>query len=244
MPLWAQLHDDLSRRLALGVFDASFPGELDLVAEYEVSRHTVREALRRLRERGVLDTTRGRATQVRKQIEQPLGTLYSLFREVETRGMQQTSVTLGQELTADADAAVLLGLAADTVLFRLERLRLADGEPLARDRVWLPGTLAAGLVDVDFSHTALYDELAVRAGVTLTDGSEQISATVPDAPDRELLAVPDGVACLRIQRLGRRAGTAVEVRDTLVRGDRFSLVTDWSSTGSTVAAATRAAAAP
>jgi len=48
-PLWAQLLGDLRRRLDLDEFRTAFPGELALVAEYGVSRHTVREAVRRLR---------------------------------------------------------------------------------------------------------------------------------------------------------------------------------------------------
>ena len=44
-PLWAQLRADLLRRLEEGEFRDVFPGEHDLVAEYQVSRHTVREAL-------------------------------------------------------------------------------------------------------------------------------------------------------------------------------------------------------
>ncbi len=243
MPLWAQLRDDLSRRLTLGEFDIAFPGEHDLVLEYAVSRHTVREALRRLREHGLLDTTRGRATQVRKDIEQPLGALYSLFREVEARGMEQASVVLVQEVTQHPAAAEQLELEAGADLFHLERIRLADGEPLAHDDVWLPAAPGAELLDVDFTHTALYDELATRAGIRLTGGNERISAVVPTLRERNLLAVPDDVACLRIQRTGRLAQTNFEFRVTVVRGDRYSVVADWSSKGYSVAASTQPAAA-
>ena len=58
-PLWAQLVDDLDRRLHRNEFTDEFPGEHELCREYDVSRHTVREALRRLRERGLLDSGRG-----------------------------------------------------------------------------------------------------------------------------------------------------------------------------------------
>lgn len=53
-PLWAQLLRDLRARLAAGEFTDSFPGEFALVGEYGVSRHTVREALRRLRAEGTV----------------------------------------------------------------------------------------------------------------------------------------------------------------------------------------------
>jgi len=48
---------DLRRRLARDDFATAFPGELALVAEYGVSRHTVREAVRRLRDEGLVEMT-------------------------------------------------------------------------------------------------------------------------------------------------------------------------------------------
>jgi GntR family transcriptional regulator len=236
MPLWAQLHDDVTRRLAAGAFDAAFPGEMDLVAEYEVSRHTVREALRRLRDVGVLDSTRGRATQVRKDIEQPLGTLYSLFREVEAQGMVQASVVKAQRMDRDPRIAGLLELTPEADLFLLERLRLADDEPLAYDRIWLAADLGRPLLQADFGRTALYDELASRTGARLTDGTERISAVIATDHEHDMLDLPPGVACLRVERLGRLAGRPVVYRVTLVRGDRYTVVTDWSSRGYQVSA--------
>ncbi len=241
MPLWAQLLADLDRRLGAGAFDEHFPGEMDLVGEYEVSRHTVREALRRMRDRGVLDSTRGRATRVRKDIEQPLGALYSLFREVEARGMVQTSQVLARRMTTDAEAADVLETPAASELFYLERIRLADGEPLAHDRVWLTADLGRPLLDADFTRTALYDEIATRSGARLTDGSEKINAVVASPAERTLLRLPRGVACLRVERVGRLAGRPVERRITLVRGDRYTMVADWSRRGYRVGAETREA---
>lgn len=68
---------------------------------------------------------------------------------------------------------------ASTPLFRLERLRLAGEEPLALDTVWLPADIGAPLLEADFTHTALYDELAARAGVRLDGGREHIRGVVP-----------------------------------------------------------------
>lgn len=82
-----------------------------------------------------------------------------------------------------------LGLAEDTLLFRLERLRLADDEPLALDTVWLPAEVAAPLMDADFTHTALYDELAARTGLRLESGREHIRAVLPSRAQRRLLQI-------------------------------------------------------
>lgn len=228
LPLWAQVHDDLLRRLEAKAFRTDFPGEHELVAEYGVSRHTVREALRRLRQAGVLDSTRGRRTQVRRsRIEQPLGAVYSLFSEVEARGMRQRSDVLRREVRRDSGVAGRLGLPAETDLVYVERVRCADDEPLALDRTWLRADLALSLLTADLTATGIYTELA-RVRVRVTDGRERIHAAVPTVEQRRQLRLGRGVALLVIERVGRMDGEAIEWRETLVRGDRFSLTAAWA----------------
>src|SRR5215471_9290765 len=230
LPLWAQLRADLRRRLDAGAFDEEFPGELALVEEYGVSRHTVRSALRDLRAEGIVVAERGRRPRLASHdlIAQPLGTLYSLFALVEAAGLRQTSVVLTRDIRADGVVADRLGLEASTPLFHLERLRLAGGEPLALDRVWLPANLAAPLLEADFTHTALYHELAARAGVRLAGGQEHIRAVAPSRAEQRLLGLPRSVGALAIDRLGYAGDRPVEWRRTLIRGDRFSLIAEFS----------------
>jgi GntR family transcriptional regulator len=228
LPLWAQLYEDLVRRLAAGGFGADFPGEHDLATEYQVSRHTVREALRRLRQAGVLDSGRGRRTSVRAaRIEQPLGAIYSLFSEVEARGMRQHSDVLQRDIRTDTTVAARLGVGPGSEFVFLERLRYADKEPLALDRTWMVASVARPLLTADLSETGLYAELA-GTGVRITDGRERIYAVSPSSEQRDRLRLGRGTALLAIERIGRIDGRPVEWRETLVRGDRFSVVADWT----------------
>jgi GntR family transcriptional regulator len=228
VPLWKQLEAELRRRLAAGAFDTGVPVEHELAATYEVSRHTVREALRRMRAAGELASVRGRGTSVsRPAIEQPLGTLYSLFRSVESSGVEQRSQVRALDVRAAAPVAKRLGCPARTRFIYLERLRLAAGDPLAVDRVWILKSLAAPLLDGEFEHSGLYDELARLTGVRLTGGREVIRAAVPDADVRRALAIRVGVAVLAIERIGCVQGRPVEFRETLIRGDRFAMSAEW-----------------
>lgn len=229
-PLWSQLYDDLHRRLDAGEFTDEFPGEHALVDEYGVSRHTVREALRRLRAEGVVTASRGRTSRLTPpaEIEQPLGTLYSLFAAVEAGGQPQRSVVRALTVLADGVVAARLGLEESSPLVYLERLRLAGDSPLALDRVWLPESVAAALLDADFTATALYTELHRRCGVRLTGGSEHVRAVVATPAEQELLDMPEGVAAFAIERLGLSGSQPVEWRHTLVRGDRFALNAEFS----------------
>lgn len=231
VPLWAQLRHDLSERAARGEFADAFPSEMALVASYGVSRNTVRESLRHLRAEGVVIAGRGRRPRLRAEIEiaQPLGALYSLYDSVESAGHDQTSVVRELHLRRDANAASRLGLSASTRLLYLERLRLADGEPLAIDRAWFPADIAEPLVSADFTHTGFYDELASRTGIHLTGGHEQFRAVVPSSRERAILGLGSGVAAFAIERTGRVSDRIVEWRQTLVRGDRFTLVAEFSA---------------
>jgi len=230
LPLWAQLRADLRRRLDTGAFDDQFPGELALVEEYGVSRHTVRSALSGLRAEGIVVAERGRRPRLAAHdlIAQPLGTLYSLFALVEEAGLRQTSIVRARDVRADGVVADRLRLEASTPLFHLERLRLAGDEPLALDSVWLPAAIAAPLLEADFTHTALYHELATRAGVRLAGGHEHVRAVVPSGTEQRLLGLPRSVGALAIDRLGYAGDRPIEWRHTLIRGDRFSLIADFS----------------
>lgn len=237
-PLWQQLLSDLRTRLADGAFTESFPGELALVGEYGVSRHTVREALRHLRAEGVVTASRGRRPQMAPEVELRLGALTSLFAAVEARGLVQRSVVRALDVRADGTVATRLGLEESTPLVHLERLRLAGDEPLAIDRVWLPAELARPLLDVDWSRTALYDELSRHCGITLTGGQEQVRALTASRSERALLQLPAQEAVLSIERTGCLDGRPVEWRHTLVRGDRFAVTTEFDRRGYTTTAMT------
>lgn len=231
LPLWAQLEVDLQRRLDSGEFDdGPFPTDLVLTGDYDVSRHTVREAIRHLNKTGVLKRERGRGTVVnRSEFEQSLGTLYSLFQSVESTGVEQTSEVLELGIVHDALAASHLEVDEDADLVLVARLRLAGGAPLALDRAWLPKTIAEPLLKADWTHTALYDELRKIGSPVPTQGWERLSPISPNAADRARLDIAKSDAAFHLERLGCHDGVPIEFRTTVIRGDRFRFVTDWTS---------------
>lgn len=230
MPLWAQLESALKQRLDAGEFNDRFPTDHELVTEYAVSRHTVREAIRRLNQFGILRRERGRGTVVnRSEFEQPLGALYSLFQSVESSGAVQRSQVLDIREDFNPVVAEQLDVDPDTPLFFLERLRCADDEPLALDRSWLPMEIASPLLTADFEHAALYDELQIQAGVAPDAGWERIAPVLPTPDERELLMMRRGEAAFSLERLGTACGRPIEWRTTLIRGDRYRFVANFAA---------------
>jgi GntR family transcriptional regulator len=229
LPLWAQVLADLGARLSAGDFDERFPTDQELVDAYGVSRQTVREAVRRLADDGLVARERGRGTRVRAlEFEHTPGTLEGLFHQVEAQGATQTSVVRIREQTTDPEIARRLELPARAGLVHIERLRLADGEPLALDRSWLPARVARGLLDAPLTHAGLYDELARLCGVTIVGGTERVRPVVPTELERRALGTTQKVAAFAIERLVRSEREPVEWRQSLVRGDRYSLVVELS----------------
>jgi GntR family transcriptional regulator len=234
VPLWAQLRNDLRKRLASGEFEGGFPSDRTLVVEYGVSRHTVREALRELQDDGVLTRQRGRGTFVSSlALEQPVGPLYSLFKSIEEQGYRQDSDVLALDNVTDTRVAERLELDATSPLFHLRRVRRADDIAFAIDDVWMPAELAAPLFAVDFHHTALYAELEKRTGLRPTSGWERIHPGIPDATCQRLLDIDACQAVFIVERFTEHDAGPLEWRETVIRGDAYTFLTNWTETHTT-----------
>ena len=232
LPLWAQLLEDLRRRLASGEFENGFPAERELIEQYEISRHTMRDAMRRLNNEGLISRERGRGTFVRKaSIEQRVGTLYSLFRSIEDQGFEQRSKVLGLEELPAPEIARQLGLRSNTKFVYLHRLRYANDAPIATDELWLPSSLAAPLLRADFDHTAVYAELDQRCNIRPGAGWERVHPVIPTADERSLLQITSKQAAFLVERYTEFHGRPLEWRRTVIRGDLYTFSTAWNDAG-------------
>lgn len=231
LPLWAQVASELRSRVESGAYNERFPTDKELVEEFGVSRQTVRQAVNQLTQAGMISRQRGRGSQViTSEFEQTLGSMYSLFSAIENQGVDQRSEVIELGIDVNPEVSSQLGLDHDTPLVLVSRLRRAGDEPLAVDHAWLPKSIAEPLLDVDFSHTSLYEELRSECGVEIDEGVEHIHPVVLDDTDRELLELTGGPhAGFQIERIGRSAGRAIEFRLSHVRGDRYGFVVDWST---------------
>jgi GntR family transcriptional regulator len=233
LPLWAQIVDDLRQRLAAGEFEGHFPTDEELTRDYDVSRQTVREAVRRLTADGLVVRQRGRGSSVAPPVlEQPLHSLYSLASAVRASGVEERSQVLAADRRpAGAEVAAQLGVATGDELVYVERLRFAGAEPIAWDRSWLPASATGALIQIDLSSGGLYELLAAHCSLRITGGWERIRPVVPDAVQRRLLRLPSKVAAFSIERLATVGETPTEWRETLIRGDRYSLIAQWPAGG-------------
>jgi GntR family transcriptional regulator len=229
LPRWAQLAADLRRRLAAGEFADRVPTEGDLAKQYTVSRSTVRQALGDLRAAGLLESRQGSGTFVAESDSETWG-LSSLALTLRALGISESSEVRSLELRPGSEAPPELGLRTRARALYLERLRLGDGEPLALDRSWLPATLTRSLLDADLATGSLYAALARHCGVRVTSGREHLRPATPSAAERELLRLPRAEAVFVLERVALAGEIPVEVRSSVLRGDRYELFASWGDT--------------
>ncbi|MDA8278782.1 MAG: GntR family transcriptional regulator [Actinomycetota bacterium] len=232
LPLWAQLLDDLRARIAAGEFLERFPTDKEMIEQYNVSRQTVREAVRRLELDGVVVRHRGRGTVLTNtRFEQHLGTLYSLFRELEKKGHRQWSRVLTQDVVEDPELAELHNL-VETKFFHLERVRFADDLEVAIDSIKIPLVFSKPLIEVNFEHTSLYDELERLCGIIPSKGDERIAPILLNDLEAGLLGVKPPCAALLLARTTFMNDLLLESRTTKIRGDRYCFVSSFTNTQS------------
>lgn len=226
-PLWKSVNADLLRRVERDEFRSGFPGELALTEEYGVSRGTIRAALRPLREGGFISAERGRNPRVVAGTSRAFGPVYSLLATLREAGMEHRSQVLKQDVARDASAAFRLELEPAAELFHLARIRYGDAAPLALDEVWLPAAVARPLLEVDFTHTALYRELDQVCGIILDGGTEQLSAVAATEEQAMALGCDAGTPMLFIERVGYAVDRPLEFRRSFILGDRLSVTTSF-----------------
>jgi len=222
-PKHAQLRDALAELAMSEGPDVAIPSERELMARHKVSRATVRKAIDGLVSDGVLQRIHGKGTFVaRPRVESRLH-LASFSQDMRRRGLEPSTRALGIELEdPPADVAASLRLASGAKVWRLDRVRLADGQPIAHEHGWYPEPLLPGLIRHDLGGS-LYELFRDHYGLPI-DGAEQtLWGEAADATYADLLDAPLHTPLLVFRRVSTSAGQPLEHVVSRYRGDRYQL---------------------
>jgi GntR family transcriptional regulator len=203
---------------------APLPSERLLADRYRVARMTVRSELDRLVAEGIVYRLHGRGSFVAEPHVAQAGLLSSFSEDMRARGLTPGSIVRSQELTAAGPLlANRLEVAPGRQLAEIERLRTADGVPLALERAYLSAERFPGAADADLEHGSLF-ELLADYGVSLTYADQRVLAVAIDASEAELFGVAAGAPGLRFETLARDAERRpVYYATSLYRGDRYEI---------------------
>jgi GntR family transcriptional regulator len=187
---------------------------------------TARHALKELELEGLVERRPGAGTFVAPP-RIHFNRLVSFSEQMATRGFSAHSrVLCARVIDGEYEVTARLGLPASSKLVRLERVRMAAGQPFALEICYLATNPFSSLVDVPLERRSLFTLLEQKYGIQLAYADEEVDATAADHRMEELLKVPRGAPLLRIRQvLFNSTGTPTIYSLALYRSDRYSLLT-------------------
>ncbi|NMH75953.1 GntR family transcriptional regulator [Pseudonocardia xinjiangensis] len=224
VPLYFQVASRMQQLIESGVLPVGgrLENEVELAERLGVSRPTIRRAVQYLVERGVLVRKRGVGTQiVHPKVRRPVE-LSSLYDDLAKSGQKpRTQVRTLEVRHAPDHVAEALGLDENAQVTWMERLRFADGEPLAIMQNAVP-------VDVlplrceDLEGRGLY-ELLRAAGYAPRMATQVVGARVATAAEASVLEDVRGAPLLTMTRTAWDAsGRGVEYGSHIYRASRYA----------------------
>ncbi|MDN5724620.1 MAG: GntR family transcriptional regulator [Propionibacteriales bacterium] len=200
----------------------AIPSERSLVVRLGVSRVTVRQAIADLVEHGILERVHGKGTYVTgPQVDSRLH-LTSFSREMRARGLEPATVVLSAgEEEADDDVAYALRIKPRSRVVRVERLRTADGSPMAYEVGFYPSVLFPGLLKRELG--SLYDVFASEYGVVVTTGEQTVRAESADAHRARILGTAKRAPLLVQERVTSGGDRPIEFSTSWYRADRYRI---------------------
>lgn len=201
------------------------PSERELSEDFNVSRITVRQALKELEARGLIYKLQGKGTFVSsiENVKTDLASTYSFTDQMKQLGKQpQTTILSFEKVSVTPYLASYLNMDVGSDVYELERLRLADGLPLMFERTYMPVTSFEGLSQELLSQKPLYDIFAQDFKQKIRTAEEEFAASIALDYEAELLDIPKESAVLHItRRTYNDKNVMIEFTFSIARADQF-----------------------
>ncbi len=225
-PLHTQIAEVLRTKIQNDEFKdrVNLPSERELAEQYTVSRMTVRQALQKLRHEGLIYHERGVGTFVNnRKIDVHTRNLNGFSEEMISLGLVPSSRILIFRREAANDEVkhdLQLGTGAEVVY--LERLRIADDEPMAFEKTCLPAYLFPKLEEFDLTKNSLYQIITENYDLQMHHAEEILEAAAATKRVAEQLGIRVGAPVLVVRRIVfSESNQPVESAHTIYRADRY-----------------------
>ena len=227
-PLYYVIKEDIKRKIEAGELKKGeiLPTEKSLCEEYKVSRVTIRRTIEALIDEDILERGFGKTATVKYEpVPRSMNSLRSLHEELEKAGIKCSSFILSsQVINAPNDINAKMELNPDEKVFRIERLRYADGAPLCYQLLYLRHSKCENLDVRRMVNTSLYKLLQEEMGVKIDLANQTIQAVMSSFRISALLELPEQTCMLLVNRTAYDdAGECFEYSKSYYVSNRYSL---------------------
>ncbi len=230
-PRYAELAEHLIQAIGDGTFEvgSALPSELDLSAQYGVSRATVRSALEKVQELGLISRRkragiRVEASKPRVAFDQSLSSVEDLIQFAVVTQRQVQSIA---EVSASPSLAAQLGVATGSRWLRVELLRVDPAkpdQPICWTDVYLDPSIGSGIRrELRKSSGLICEMVEQRFGRAVQEVRQEIRAVgVPSRVAKQLAAEPESHALEITRHYVDQLGVVFEATVSVFPANRFT----------------------
>lgn len=223
--MYYQLEEQIQQMIDSGQLKPSniLPSERELSDTYKISRMTVRQAIINLVNKGYLYRLKGKGTFVSEmKLEQDLRRLTSFTEDMTLRGLNPGSKLLKFTIIEpSSDIKSKLHLDVNEQVFQIQRIRLANDQPIALETTYIPEKLVPDLNE-EILNTSIYQYIEKTLQFSIGHATQIIESS--KANDLEIfhLQLEQGDPVLLIERQTfLENGTPLEIVNSTYRSDKY-----------------------
>lgn len=228
VPIYFTIKQELHNKIITGILkaDEKIPSEDNLAQSYKTSRMTARRAVSELVNEGYLYRVHGKGTFVSKpRLEKSFSKLTGFMEDMRARGFSVSSKVIETDhFLATDELQETLNLTENKNVYKVDRLRFANNEPILFQSAYLPVEKCPELINHDLENNSLYEILADKYNIFVHHGRQSVEAISANDRIANLFEIKIGSPILSMKRVTfTEDDSPIEYVTSYFRGDRYIL---------------------
>lgn len=226
IPIYIQLEESIKGKIENKDYlpGEALPTERELTELYGVSRMTIRQVISNLVNKGVLYKIRGKGAFVSKEVIEKKLDIESFSEDMMKRGLTPGSILIRfEKIDCTDEIKEKLELEDNEDIYLLNRLRLADNEPIAIEYCYLPEKFFPDLIKYNMVHCSLYRIMKEEYNIHFNYMKQSLKAISLNKNQSEmLLGKPKGVGLVSERLMYNIDGFPIEFTKTIYHSERYT----------------------
>ncbi|HEY5589031.1 MAG TPA: GntR family transcriptional regulator [Candidatus Paceibacterota bacterium] len=226
IPIYAQLEEAIKEKIKKREYlpGEELPTERELTELFGVSRMTIRQAISNLVHKGILYKIRGKGAFVSKEVIEKKLEIESFSDDMRKRGLIPGSKIIKfEKISPNEEIKEKLNLLEDEKIYFLNRLRLADNEPIAIEYCYLPEKFYPNIIKYNMANCSLYTIMKEEYNIHFNYMKQSMRALNLGKIDAEMLiGKSKGVGLVSERLMYNIEEIPIEFTKTIYHSERYT----------------------